>query len=273
MTERAPESNGLRPVPAVERAVRLIDALATSRRPMSLAELARALDLPKSSAHGLLGTLVHLDLARRNAEGQFALGPRPLRWASAHSLQSEVTAAFMTRSSAAGPLATETVMLAVLEGEEVLYLACRQGNRPLAVHFKVGGRLPAHCAATGKALLSTYPDPSLQPLFASRLRRLTRHTITDRAALLRTLKSIRRQGYAVDDEETAEGMQCFGVPVFCAGQSEAIAAVAVSVIKAGLSPRRRAVLIQSIGELARELSEQLGALPPLQSNPDRHDRP
>lgn len=263
--------NSIRPVPAVERAVRLLDALATSRHPISLAELARTLDLPKSSAHGLLNTLVHLDLARRNVEGQFALGPRPLQWASAYSLQSEVTAAFTALSGADGPLATETVMLAVLDGEEVLYLACRQGNRPLAVHFKVGGRLPAHCAATGKALLSTLPDASVKTLLTSRLRRLTRHSITDSATLLRALKTIRRQGYAVDDEETAEGMQCFGVPVFCAGQSEAIAAVAVSVIKAGLSPRRRAALIESIGDLARELSERLGALPPIHSTHGPHD--
>jgi IclR family pca regulon transcriptional regulator len=77
---------------------------------------------------------------------------------------------------------------------------------------------------------------------------------------MRRLELIQRQGYAIDDEETAEGMQCFGVPVFCAGQPAAVAAVAVSVIKAGLSVERRAIVVDAIRQLARHLSERLGAL-------------
>jgi DNA-binding IclR family transcriptional regulator len=227
---------------------------------MALAELARELELPKSSAHGLLATLVSLDLARRDADGHFALGPRALQWASAYSLQSDVTAAFLEQTRHPGPLSSETVMLAVLDGCEVVYLACRQGSRPLAVNFRVGGRLPATCTATGKAMLATVGAPALDSLVRAPLARLTRHSITERTTLLRRLSVIQRQGYAVDDEETAEGMQCFGVPVFCAGESRAIAAVAVSLIKAGLSVRRRDAVIVAIRELARHLSHRLGAL-------------
>jgi DNA-binding IclR family transcriptional regulator len=254
-SEQAP-----RPVPAVERAVRLMDALAGSRRPMALAELARNLELPKSSTHGLLATLVSLDLARRDAEGLFTLGPRALQWASAYSLQSDVTAAFLDLTRHPGPLASETVMLAVLDGSEVVYLACRQGSRPLAVNFRVGGRLPATCTATGKAMLATLGKPALDELIQPPLARLTRHSITERDTLFRRLKVIQRQGYAVDDEETAEGMQCFGVPVFCAGESRAIAAVAVSLIKAGLSARRHDSVVEAIRQLARHLSQRLGAI-------------
>jgi len=248
-----------RPVPAVERAVRLMDALASSRRPMALAELARELGLPKSSAHGLLTTLVSLDLARRDADGHFALGPRALQWASAYSLQSDVTAAFLEQTRHPGPLASETVMLAVLDGREVVYLACRQGSRPLAVNFRVGGRLPATCTATGKAMLATLGEELRQTLLEPPLAQLTRHSITEPATLAQRLAVIQRQGYAVDDEETAEGMQCFGAPVFCAGESSAIAAVAVSLIKAGLSARRRDAMIEAIRQLAQHLSQRLGA--------------
>jgi len=71
-------------VPAVERAARLLDALASSRQPLSLADLARLLALPRSSLHGLLATLVALDLARRNADAEFSLGPKALQWADAY---------------------------------------------------------------------------------------------------------------------------------------------------------------------------------------------
>ena len=81
-------------VPAVERAARLLDHLAAARKPATLADLARELSLPKSSVHGLLGTLAGLDLVRRLPEGQFALGPLVLQRASAYTMQSDVICAF-----------------------------------------------------------------------------------------------------------------------------------------------------------------------------------
>ena len=253
-------SGAPRLVPAVERAVRLLDALAQSRHPASLAELARTLEAPKSSVHGLLATLVSLDLVRRDGEGEFALGPRPLQWAGAYSLQSDVSGAFHHLAERPGPLASETVMLAVLDGAHVLYLGCRQGTRPLAVNFRVGGRFPASCTSSGKAMLATLPDDQVHARLPAdgALPRPTRHSVASAQALLRQLARIRREGYAVDDEEMAEGMQCFGVPVFAAGRSEAVAAVAVSLIKAATTPARRTELITAIRELAQHLSERLG---------------
>lgn len=250
-------------VPAVERAVRLLDALAGSREPMGMAELARTLDLPKSSVHGLLATLAALGLARRNEQGAFALGTKPLQWADSYASQSGVLRAFETLAGRFPALQAETVMLAVLEGPDVLYLACRQGTRPLAVNFRVGGRFPASCTSSGKAMLGTLADARVRELMpAGPLPRLTRHSVGSNGALLKQLARARRDGYAVDDEETAEGMCCFGAPVFAARRGEAAAAVAVSVIKAGLTTKRRAEVVAAIRELARAMSSELGGAAP-----------
>lgn len=249
-------------VPAVERAVRLLDTLAGAQRPLALAELARILGLPKSSLHGLLATLVALGVARRDGEGQFALGTRPLQWADAFASRSDVLRAFDGHAGAYPALAAETVMLAVLEGGDVAYLACRQGTRPLAVNFRVGGRFPAACTSSGKAMLASLPDERVRALLGGRpLPRLTRHGVTSLPALMRQLAAARAQGYAVDDEETAEGMQCFGAPVFAARQPQAVAAVAVSLIKAGLTARRRTEILRAITGLAAAISASLGAAP------------
>ena len=249
-------------VPAVDRAVRLIDALAASHEPLPLAELARRLALPKSSVHGLLATLVAHGLARRNDDGEFSLGTRPLQWADAYVAQSDILRAFDANARRIEPLATETVMLAVLEGAEVLYLACRPGSRPLAVNFRVGGRFPAAFTSSGKAMMASLPDDTVRTLLARQpFTRPTRHSVLSAAALMRQLASVRKQGYATDDEETAEGMQCFGAPVYGPRRPEAVAAVAVSVIKAGLSTRRRSELVASVRQLAQELSSALGAAP------------
>jgi DNA-binding IclR family transcriptional regulator len=247
-------------VPAVERASRLLDALSASRQPLSLADLSRALSMPRSSVHGLLATLVTLGLARRNEDAEFSLGPKALQWADAYTAQSDVLRAFGARVDRSAELGTETVMLATLDGADVVYLDCRQGSRGLAVNFRVGGRFPAVCTASGKAMLATLPDAEvMQRLGSAALPRLTRYSVPGLPALLRQLGTARRQGWAVDDEETAEGMQCFGAPVLGARGPAAVAAVAVSVIKAGLTPRRRAELIEAIGRLARDLSAELGA--------------
>ena len=262
-TQRKPPEPTPRLVPAVERAVKLLDALAGSRRPTSLAQLARNLAAPKSSVHGLLSTLVELDLVRRNDAGEFSLGPRPLQWAGAWSLHSDVASAFHELASGAGPLASETIMLAVLDGRDVLYLACRPGTRALAVNFRVGGRFPASCTSSGKAILSTLDPREVRARFAGEriLPKPTRFSVPNAAALLRQLDRVRSQGYAIDDEEMAEGMQCFGVPVFSAAPGPAVAAVAVSLIKAGTSEARRSDIIGAIRALAAALSERLGAVP------------
>ena len=247
-------------VPAVERATRVLDALAAARQPLPLADLARQLALPRSSLHGLLTTLVALELARRNDDAGFSIGPRALRWADAYAASSDVLRAFETHAARTAPLATETLMLATLEGADVVYLACRPGTRPLAVNYRVGGRFPAAFTSSGKALLASLDDDAVRArLGPGPLARMTRHSVTTTTALLRQLATVRRLGYSIDDEETAEGMQCFGAPVFDARSTEARAAVAVSVIKAGLGARRRAEILEAIGQLARDISAELGA--------------
>lgn len=247
-------------VPAVERASRLLDHLAAVTRPQSLAELAKSLTLPKSSLHGLLHTLTALGLAMRDDRGEYALGPKALHWAQAFERQSGVIAAFNEAAQSFDSLREETIMLAVLDGEDVLYLACRPGSRALGVNFRVGGRFPACFTSSGKAMLATLASERVDALVAHTLsQRLTRHSVTGRAALERQLQAARERGYAIDDEETAEGMHCFGAPVFAAGSSEAVAAVAVSLIKASTSARRQTEVVAAIGALAADLSRRLGA--------------
>jgi len=172
----------------------------------------------------------------------------------------DVLRAFDAHADRIPSLGTETVMLATLEGADVVYLACRQGSRALAVNFRVGGRFPAACTSSGKAMLASLPDDAVRERIGTAgLRRMTRHGISSMAALLRQLDAVRTEGHAIDDEETAEGMQCFGAPVFGARGTEARAAVAVSVIKAGLTPRRRAELVDAIRRLAQQVSVELGA--------------
>jgi len=249
--------------PSVERAARLLDHLAESGQPLALATLARALDLPKSSLHGLLNTLTRLGLTLRDARGEYSLGPKALVWAQGFERQTSVLDAFNQAALAFPALREETIMLAVLDGTDVLYLACRPGSRQLGVNFRVGGRFPACFTSSGKAMLATLPAERVAQLLPARLDHgLTRHSVKSRLALARQLDEVRAKGFAVDDEETAEGMHCFGAPVFGARPGEAVAAVAVSLIKASTSIAREREVISAIIALAADVSRRLGATDP-----------
>jgi IclR family transcriptional regulator, blcABC operon repressor len=248
-------------VPAVERAVALLDVLAEVEDSVALAELQRRTGFPKSSLHGLLHTLTQLGLIYRNDEQRYSLGSKCLQWADAYAHQTRVILAFNEATKSLAALQEETVMLAVQQKGKVQYLACREGTRALAVKFRVGGSFPAACTSTGKAILATLPNEKVKALIAEHgLQRQTRYSVASVDALMKQLDRFRHAGYAVDDEEMAEGMHCFGAPVFTAGKAEAIAAVAVSLIKASTSVKRKQEVIQQVGDLAKEISRRLGAL-------------
>jgi IclR family transcriptional regulator, blcABC operon repressor len=258
-------------VPALDRTVAILDILSNAASPLSLAELTLAISIPKSSSHNLLQALLTHGLVRRNQDGRFTLGTKAMQWGQSlnnGSVVSELMSAFEAAMKNNLSLQTETVMLALLDGTDVTYLACHPGTRPLAVNFKVGGRFVASCTSSGKAILSSLEDADIRALYrgqqdtiysSGKLYKLTRHSIGSVTALCKAMPDIRLQGFAIDDEETAEGMQCFGAPVWAAANTKAVGGVAVSTIKASLNARRKQEVIAAIKQLAKDISGRLGA--------------
>ena len=249
-------------VPSVLRAVQILDTLAGSREPLSLAELTARLGLPKSSILALATSLARTGLVRRMDSGAYRLGTHLVELAHAYLANIDLTQEFASTWDALAMLPGEGVVLALLDGTDVVYVACRNGDSPLGVTYRIGMRLPANCTATGKALLSTQPDERVRALYRGiPLRRLTPHSHKTLRALLADLSEIRLRGYSVDDEETREGMRCIGAPVFDSSGSKAIAAVAVSTLKRDGEPGRDQPEIAAVREFSRVLSKRLGAKP------------
>ena len=247
-------------VPAVARAVRLLDALASSPGAANLGSLAAQLALPKSTVHGLCATLVQTGLVTRFDDGSYRLGPHIMDLAHAFLQRTDLGAEFMRLGDSPEVLPEETLILSVLDGADVVYVGCRNGTRPLALNFRIGLRLPATCTASGKAMLSTLAPERIKALVdQAGLRTLTRKRISGMRALTKQLAQARASGYAVDDEETGEGMICFGAPVFDARGAEAVAGIGVSLLKASTTARQRAQAAEAVRRLAVQLSRCLGA--------------
>ena len=151
-----------RTVPAVARAARLLDVLAAAADPMRLAVLAKALELPRSTVHGLCATLVDAGLVTRFQDGTYHLGVRIMDLAHAYLARTDLTVEFAKILSSEAPIPEESVVLSVLDGADIVYVACRNGSRPFGFNFRFGMRLPANCAASGR-LLSVTQWFSVQP--------------------------------------------------------------------------------------------------------------
>lgn len=248
-------------VPAVLRAALILDTLAEVREPLALADLTRRLVLPKSSVLGLCNTLARTGLVTRHADGRFGLGVHLVNLSHAYLAGVDLTQEFNNVWDSMHVLPKEGIVLAVLDGTDAVYVACRNSETPLGVSYRIGMRLPASCTATGKVLLSTLPESRVRELYrGGKLPRLTPHSRGSLKVLFEDLAQTRERGYAIDDQETREGMICLGAPVFDATGSHAVAAVAVSMLKYPEDADKLRLAADTVKEIGRDLSKRLGAV-------------
>jgi IclR family acetate operon transcriptional repressor len=225
------------------RAFALIEHLVNAGEAVSLAKLARDVDLPKASLHRMLasleaGGLVVREPGQRNA---YAVGPRLARLGLGIVLQSGTRA---LRHAVLARLVAdlgETCNLTMLHEAEVVYLDRVESAWPLRLELKPGSRVPAHCSASGKVLLALQPHDVRRALVrAMHLERFTPNTITDPELLESELDRVAHKGLAIDNEEFVAGIVCIAAPIVDA-EGACIAAVAVH------APVSRSPLSRTLG--------------------------
>ncbi|HWD02542.1 MAG TPA: IclR family transcriptional regulator [Amycolatopsis sp.] len=252
------ETPAAAPVPSVARAAYILEALATARAGLTLSELARAIGAPKSSCLAVCTTLVSTGLLVRTPEGQYQLGWKVVPLGRAYLANSGLVREFRRVDAELGLLPEDTLVLSLLDGRSVVYVETRPGQRKLALSYEIGMRLPAHCTASGKALLASLPDADLAGRYAEGdFETLTPHSIRTMPALTADLTRTRSAGYAVDDEETAPGMLCVGAAITTRA-GHPVGALSVSMVKSTVDPARLEEATSAIRRLTTTMSERLG---------------
>ncbi|NTZ88690.1 IclR family transcriptional regulator [Burkholderia metallica] len=239
------------------RAFALLEHLVQAGDAVSLADLARDVDIPKASLHRMLasleaGGLVIREPGRKNA---YAVGPRLARLGTGvmlHAGTRRLRHAILERLVA--DLA-ETCNLTALHDTEVVYLDRVEADWPLRLDLKPGSRVPAYCSASGKLLLALLPRDERAALVRTMaLPRHTPNTISDPELLEAELDRTAHKGIAIDNEEFVAGIACIAAPVLDA-DGACIAAVAVHapVSRAPLS--RLLDHVPRLQEAARALAQ------------------
>lgn len=256
-TEGAPKL-----VKSAARVADVINLLGSVPGDYSVTRIAKTLQIPKSSAHGLLETLRQKGLVTRDANGNFSLSIRLLAMATSDFDVQDLR-------DKARPIMQElsnrfeaTTNLAALDGDSVIYIEKVQSSaQTVQIVTYVGGTLPAHATALGKTLVGHLaPDEREEWLAAHDYIALTKHTLTSRAAMEKELEFFQAHGYAVDDEEFHEGVLCIAAPVFN-HTGRAVAAMSLTGIKSrwlAEGPDRVPTLGDAVREAATRLSELLG---------------
>ncbi|HRE28289.1 MAG TPA: IclR family transcriptional regulator [Anaerolineales bacterium] len=247
----------------VKSALRVLDVfelLVQHPDGLALSQICTALDVPKSSAHALLRTLVsrgYLRVGRR--ERTYRLGPALFEIGSAYLSSTDLVSDGQVIVSEIARTCDETVHLAVLDGSDVLYLVKEEGTRTVRMVSAVGKRFPAYGTGVGKVLLSFLSDDDLAQRFptGANLPALTPRTITDPQTLRAELATIRARGYAFDHEESTPGLCCVAAPVYGA-TGGVVAGVSVSVPNVRFSPGRRDELLALVLAQTQRLSMILG---------------
>jgi IclR family acetate operon transcriptional repressor len=240
-------------VQSLQRAFELLEHLADTGGEASLSELAGSSGLPMPTIHRLIRTLVALGYVRQNTNRRYALGARLIRLGENASLQFGTWARPLLAQLV--DEVGETANLAVLERDEVVYVAQVPSKHSMRMFTEVGRRLLPHGTGVGKAMLSQLPPAEVRELLArTGMPAYTEHTHTDADELLRHLARIAQQGYALDESEQELGVRCVAVPVLGA---PALAAVSVSGPEGRLTKDTVGRIAPVVQRIAATLSEQL----------------
>lgn len=222
---------------AVPKALRVLEAVASRKRPLSIAEIAAALDLPQPTAHRIIGTLEKLGFVgrepgrRRIVEGArlVHLGLQVLQAAASDGTRHAVLEALAKKTG-------ESCNLGVMTAGDVVYIDRVESHWPLGLRFETGSRVPLHCTAIGKLLLSELGRDELGARLASApLARYTATTLTDPRRLRAELARVQKQGYSADNQEFMSGVVCIAVPVRAPGSARACAGLAISAAEARMT--------------------------------------
>lgn len=245
-------------IQSVARALTIMQYIASNGNSVSLSAISKGMDLSKSTVHGLISTLEQMGYISQNqSTGAYSLGMKLFDLGNVVYASMDLRAIAEPVLYELGKRHDETVHLAVLSDDEVVYIDKVGSSHSIGAISHVGGRNPAHCTGVGKVMLAGLSDKELERLIAHKgLRQFTKKTIIDPEQLKSHLKSIRQQGYALDEEEIEEGLCCVAAPVKN-HKGETIAAVSVSG-PMGRMTAERSDLIRSIIKAAEQISGRLG---------------
>jgi IclR family acetate operon transcriptional repressor len=250
-------------VQSVDRALSIIETLAEDDEGYRLSDLAVRTGLSTSTVHRLLATLEKRRFVQFDRDGsKWHVGAQSFSVGATFARRRNFTAQAMPYLRKLRDQTSETANLAVVDDEAIIVLTRIESREIMRSLTKVGGRVAMVASGVGKAVLATYSDEDVNGIICRQgMPRLTEKSIVRPGELFRELQIIRRQGYAVDDEEARMGLRCVAAVVY-SDCSEPLAAISVSGMTSRITDERLPILGCIVRAVATELTLVLGGVMP-----------
>jgi DNA-binding IclR family transcriptional regulator len=258
----AKSSDGAASVGVISKVLRILEALQGSSSGLGLKAICDQTGIHKSTAHRFLKHLERERYLIRTEAGAYLIGPRLSQLSARGNHEATLQAVARPILWELWKSTQETVNLAVLDQGTVLYVDVIESPHEFRLSSRVGTRRSVHVTALGKALMAFLPAETRENILSSiAFQPATPRTIGNLVQFRQELEKIRRQGYAVDDEEAVQGARCVSAPILNSG-GEPIAAASVSGPVTRVSPNVVAGLAGAVTSAARAISAAMGFSPP-----------
>jgi DNA-binding IclR family transcriptional regulator len=244
----------------VEKALRVLDALAEADRPLGVSEVGARLSINNSTAYRIMRALLEHGYVIQNPQtSKYDLGFKVLELSHALIRKLGVRGIARPLMEKLAQETSETVGLAILDGSKVVYLDQVDGGEIIRLEFQVGSRWPLHATAAGKACLAFMDPGSVDQIIKRRtLKAYTKHTKTDPKALIEELGMIREIGYAFNRGEFESKVRAVGAPIFNV-DNRPIGSVVLATPKERLPEDLVPVLGLKVVSIGREISKRMGS--------------
>jgi IclR family pca regulon transcriptional regulator len=243
---------------SLARGLAVVRAFSASHRSLTIAQISQKTGIPRAAVRRCLHTLRQLGYASSEANN-FSLTPKVLTLGYAYLASTPLTVAAQPCLREISHALHESSSLAVLDGDQVLYVARAATTRIMSIALNAGSRLPAYCTSLGRVMLAHLPATELNAYLARvELRPYTEHTVSSVKRLKEILATIQHSGYAIVEEELELGLRSIAVPV--CGVSGRVAAA----LNVGASATRvtRAQMEQEFLPILQRGAQEMAALLP-----------
>lgn len=200
-------------IESLDRGLRVFELFGGQSRPMTLSDVAKAADLPRATARRILFTLEHRGYVVSDGK-LFALTPQVLALAGSYMTSNQVVTILQPVLDQISSDAQEISSLAVLQSNDVIFVARASPARVFSAGIDLGYRLPAYCSSVGRAMLGKYSNEELNDVLDTMtLTAMTPFTVTDKESLKAAIITDREKGYSLVDREAEPGFRSISVPV------------------------------------------------------------
>ena len=245
---------------AILRGLEILKFVGESEEPVTIAELSRHLDIPKTSVFNIVGALVEKNfLSIKNKKlKSYELGVGAFELGTLYMNKTELINISDPVLKWLSDNVLETVFLGVVNNNDLIYVDKKESKGTLRTTGNLGSRNTLYSTSLGKAILATYSKSEINRYMEQvNLLPRTKNTIVNREDLLEDLNRIRQRGYSISDEENEEGIYCIAAPI-CNSTGKSISALCISSLKMKVDNERTEVHKGFVIKAALEISRKLG---------------